>query len=50
MRSFEAAVAAHGDEDWRLWALYAAHLRASGGAVGDVLWRASKVIAFSSDI
>ena len=43
-RVFEAAVTAHGDEDWRLWALYVAHVRATGGAVGDVAWRATKAL------
>ena len=43
-RVFEAAVAAHGDEDWQLWVLYVAHVRAAGGAVGDVAWRAAKAL------
>ncbi len=44
-RVFEAAVAAHGAEDWQLWALYVVHVRAAGGAVGDVVWRATKALS-----
>ena len=43
-RVFEAAIDAHGDEDWRLWALYVAFTRAAGYAVGDVQWRATKAL------
>ena len=43
-RMFEAAIDAHGDEDWRLWALYVAFARAAGGAAGDVQWRATKAL------
>ena len=37
-------MAAHGEADWQLWALYIAHVRNTGKAVGDVLWRATKAL------
>jgi hypothetical protein len=43
-RAFEAAVDAHGQEDWRLWVLYVAFTRSVGGAIGDVQWRATKAL------
>ena len=43
-RVFEAAVDAHGQEDWRLWAVYVAFTRSVGGAVGDLQWRATKAL------
>lgn len=43
-RLFEAAVDAHGADDWQMWLEYVQFVQQTGGKVGDVQWRASKAL------